>query len=101
MNITWKRTLRTPSSERFLALRDGREVAAIDMHYMDQGVAAGTVVLLDDAGWKDGDIPAFLQALDNDLLPGVDLDTGNLVFSVVVGRLVGNFEADSGDGKSA
>ena len=30
MNLTWKRTLRTPSSDRFLALRDGKDLAAVD-----------------------------------------------------------------------
>ena len=29
MNLSWKRTLRTASSERFLALREGKDVAAV------------------------------------------------------------------------
>jgi len=90
--ITWKRTLRTPHSERFLVLRNGKDAAAVDMHYMETG-AAGTVTLLEDAGWTEAEIPELLRQLDDDMLPGVDLDTGNLVFSVVIGRLVGNFEA--------
>ena len=29
--ISWKRTLRTASSERFLAQREGKDVAAVDL----------------------------------------------------------------------
>ncbi len=53
MNITWKRTLRTTSSERFLAQREGRDAAAVDLHYLANGTVAGTVILLKDAGWKE------------------------------------------------
>ena len=41
MNLTWKRTLRTPSSERFLAIRDGKDLAAVDLHYLTNGTIAG------------------------------------------------------------
>ena len=44
MNLTWKRTLRTASSERFLAQRDGKDVAAVDLHYLASGTVAGTVI---------------------------------------------------------
>jgi hypothetical protein len=50
MNITWKRTLRTASSERFLAQREGRDAAAVDLHYLPDGTVAGTVILLKEAG---------------------------------------------------
>ena len=47
--LTWKRSLRTASSERFLALREGRDVAAVDLHYLASGTVSGTVILLKDA----------------------------------------------------
>ena len=75
-NLTWKRTLRTASSERFLALRDGRDAAAVDLHYLANGTVAGTVILLNDAGWTDDDVPALLRSLDEDFLPDVDLSQG-------------------------
>ena len=93
--ITWKRTLRTPSSERFLALREGKEVAAIDLHYLPNGHASGTVILLKSASWKDEDIPSLLTSLDEDFLPDVDLAQGTLTYTVVTGEVVGNFEATS------
>ena len=95
MNLAWKRTLRTSSSERFLATRDGKEAAAVDLHYLANGTVSGTVILLKEAGWQDTDIPALLQSLDEDFLPDVDLERGTLSYTVVAGEVVGNWEAIS------
>ncbi len=91
--IIWKRTLRTSSSERLLATRDGKDVAAADLHYLANGTVSGTVVLLKDAGWKEEDIPKLLQSLDEDFLPDVDLASGTLTYTVVLGEVAGNWEA--------
>lgn len=91
--ITWKRTLRTPSSERFLALKDGPDTAAVDLHYLANGVVAGTVILLREAHWKEAEIPALLASLDEDLLPDVDLASGTLTYTMVQGEVVGNYQA--------
>ena len=63
--ISWKRTLRTTSSERFLAQREGKDVAAVDIHYLASGIVAGTFILLKDAGWKESDVPALLDLQDS------------------------------------
>ena len=94
MKITWKRTLRTTSSERFLGQREGRDAAAVDLHYLANGTVAGTVILLKDAGWNESDVPALLSSLDEDFLPDVDLDHGNLNYTVVIGEVLGNYEAE-------
>jgi hypothetical protein len=36
---------------------------------------------------------ALLGSLDEDFLPDVDLDHGNLNYTVVIGEVLGNFEA--------
>jgi len=92
--ITWKRTLRTPSSERFLAQRAGEDVAAVDLHYLANGTVAGTVILLKTAQWKEEDVPNLLKSLDEDFLPDVDLAHGNLTYTVVIGEIFGNWEAE-------
>lgn len=99
MKVTWMRTLRTPSSERLLAQADGREVAAVDLHYLEGGVVSGTVVLLRGAGLKESDVPGLLSDLDDAWLPGVDLARGNLTFTVVLGDVLGNFEAVTEGGR--
>ena len=93
-NLVWKRTLRTPSSERFLALREDREAAAIDLHYLANGTVSGTVILLKDAGWKEEDIQRLLSGFDDDFLPDVDLAHHNLTYTVVMGDVLGSFEAE-------
>ncbi len=93
--LKWTRTLRTPNSERFLCTRDGADAAAVDLHFLPSGQVAGTVILLEEAGWKDEEIPALLRSLDDEFLPGVDLDVGGLTFTVVVGRVVGNYEGEA------
>ena len=92
MNLFWKRTLRTASSERFLAQREGKDIAAVDLHYLASGTVVGTVILLKDGGWNESDVPALLGSLDEDFLPDVDLDHGNLNYTVVIGEVLGNFE---------
>ena len=93
MKLTWKRTLRTPSSERFLAQRDGNDVAAVDLHYLTNGTIAGTVIILKDSGLDESNIQPLLSALDDEFLPDVDLEHGNLTYTVVLGEVLGNWEA--------
>jgi hypothetical protein len=92
--IIWKRTLRTHSSERFLAQRSGEDIAAVDLHYLANGTVAGTVILLKTAQWKEEDVPKLLKSLDEDFLPDVDLTHGNLTYTVVIGEIFGNWEAE-------
>jgi len=94
--MIWKRTLRTPHSERFLGVRDGADAVAIDLHYLPDGTVAGTVTLLASENIADDAVPALLAAFDDDFLPGVNLASGNLTFTVIRGEVVGNFEAASG-----
>ena len=91
--VIWKRTLRTSSSERFLGQKAGQDAVAVDLHFLGDGTVAGTVIILDTAGLNESDIPKLLASLDEDFLPGVDLSSGNLTFTVVMGRVIGNYEA--------
>jgi hypothetical protein len=94
MKLTWKRTLRTASSERFLALRNGADAAAVDLHYLANGTVAGTVILLKGSGLDESNIQQLLSSLDDEFLPDVDLDHGNLTYTVVIGEVLGNWEAE-------
>ena len=94
MNLTWKRTLRTPSSERFLAQRGGNDVAAVDLHYLTNGTIAGTVIILKDSGLDESNIQPLLSTLDDEFLPDVDLEHGNLTYTVVLGEVLGNWEVE-------
>jgi hypothetical protein len=96
--IRWKRTLRTPSSERLLGVLDGRDAVAVDLHFMPDGSAAGTVTLVDGAGISPSAIPALLDRIDDDFLPGVDLDEGGVTFTVVLARGAESYESARSEG---
>jgi hypothetical protein len=99
--ITWKRTLRTLSSERFVAYKDGKEAALVDLHFLGLGhntPVSGTVVLLENSGWSEEDVPDLLSSLDEEFLPEVDSAEGTLTYTVIMGRLVASYEAMS-DGR--
>ena len=91
--IQWKRLLRTLTSERFLATRDGKDVAAVDVHYLASGTVEGTVFLFSHAQWTEEQVPELLSSLDDTMLPDVDLASGSLTYTVVKGEVVGTFHA--------
>jgi len=90
MNLT--RTLRTPSSERFILHSDsGKDVAALDLHYLDQGRVAGTLIILDSSAISENKVPEALREIDEKLLPDASIEDGKVSFTVVSGHVVGNF----------
>jgi hypothetical protein len=92
------RTLRTMTSERFLVQKkEGQDSAAIDLHYLADGHVAGTVFLFEHAGIEDAEVPDFLRYIDEVLLPSVSLEERTLTFTVVRGRVVGDFRPDKGE----
>ncbi len=94
MSFSWKRTLHTESSERFLAQINSEDVAAVDLHYLKNGTIAGTVVLLRQHAWDEEKVKALLSSLDEDYLPDVDLRQGGLIYTVVIGDVWGNYQAE-------
>lgn len=96
------RLLRTSSSERFLAQNAaGKDVAALDIHYLADGRVSGTLSLFDDSGVSESQIPSLLEQIDEVLLPDVSFKDRNLSFTVVVGKVVGSFEANEGAKRKA
>ncbi|MEY2796489.1 MAG: hypothetical protein RIR10_2205 [Planctomycetota bacterium] len=97
--IRWKRTLRTPSSERLLGVLDGRDAVAVDLHFLADGSVAGTVTVVDGCGIDRATVPGLLERIDDDFLPGVDLDddpdvgAGGVTFTVVWATAAESFES--------
>jgi hypothetical protein len=92
MSVAFSRALRTETSERFLLhQQDGKEVGAVDLHYLADGTVSGTVILLDEKLAEERSVLNILAAIDDILLPGVDMDDNNLSFTVVTGKVVGTF----------
>jgi len=93
MRFKFVRTLRTPTSERFLIQsEEGRDVAGLDIHYLFDGTVTGTLIVLDDTISAEQEIETLLHFLDESLLPMANLDEKNLSFTVLRGEVIGQFE---------
>lgn len=94
MKIQFTRALRTSSSERYLLHIDGvGDDAALDLHYLDDGAVAGTLIILDKQYAGKDQVAAIVEQIDRLLLPSVTLDSGMLSFTVVKGSVIGTFSA--------
>ena len=92
MPIAFSRALRTTSSERFILHEsDGKEVGAVDFHYLADGTVSGTVILLDDKLAAEETVLNILKSIDEILLPNVSLEANNLAFTIVSGKVIGTF----------
>jgi hypothetical protein len=90
------RVFRTPHSERFLLqMAQGVDGAALDLHYLPDGNVTGTVFLFHDARISDEKVPELLKEIDEDLLPEVSVEHGNLNFTVIRGQVIGTFSAEA------
>lgn len=93
MSFTFVRTLRTPSSERFLLQSDAAcDGAVLDLHYLSDGNVVGTLVIIDVALQAEEKTLALLKFIDEGLLPMASLNEKNLSFTVVHGKVIGQFE---------
>lgn len=92
MDIRFVRVLRTFSSERFLLRQDDIDVAALDIHYLADASVQATLIVFSEDVIPQSDIPTVLRLIDETLLPDVSLDDKRLIFTVVMGRVLGSFE---------
>lgn len=93
MDVQFVRALRTPNSERFLLHREANDVATLDIHYLADSTVQATLIIFSEAAISEAEIPSLLQTIDEVLLPNVSLDDKKLIFTVVVGRVLGSFES--------
>jgi hypothetical protein len=92
MTLNFVRTLRTPTSERFLIQTEGqKDSAALDVHYLPDQRVAGTVIILDEKALPEKQIPDLLRTIDEMLLPEASIEDGKVTFTVVVGHVAGTF----------
>jgi hypothetical protein len=99
MKIGFTRVVRTSSSERYLLHIDGvGDDAALELHYLDDGSVAGTLIVLDKQYAGKDTVAEIIEEIDKVLLPSVSVEEGNLHFTVVKGSLIGSFTAEKEPG---
>lgn len=94
MQTFFRRLLRTDSSERHTISVDGTEIAVVDLHYLSDATVQATLIIYEGANVDTDSIPDLLNAIDDVLLPEVRLDSSNLTFTVVIGRVLGAYSAE-------
>lgn len=93
MSFKIVRTLRSPSSERYLIQSEtGTDLASLDIHYLVDTRVVGTLIVVDDSVSTESEIEEMLRFVDETLLPMASLDESNLSFAVLKGNVVGQFE---------
>ncbi len=92
MDFEYVRALRTPYSERFILRTKAKDVAAVDIHYRMNGTTDATLLLFEESGIGEKEVPSILSKIDEILLPDVSIGERNLAFTVVLGRVLGAFE---------
>lgn len=90
MKLGINRTLRTLASERFLLEIDGQaDAAVLEVHYIENGIVDGTLILLDEKLGTEQATGELLQLIDDQLLPMVSFEEDNLTITVVQGKVLG------------
>jgi hypothetical protein len=74
--------------------RNDSDIAALEIHYLADGTVQATLIAFDGMV-QESEIPDLLIHADLVLLPSVSLDDKKLAFTVVLGRVLGSFEATS------
>ncbi|MCL4541524.1 MAG: hypothetical protein M1396_04210 [Chloroflexi bacterium] len=81
--ITYKRQFRTPSSETYILVRDGRSFGRLDLHFGGSEVC-GTLVL--DQVLADKDLMELIEQIDEDLVLSADTARDDLQLTVFKGE---------------
>jgi len=85
--------VRTPHSERFVLTnpKTSQDLGALELHFLTDGTVAASLILFEAANVTEDQVPELLKRIDEELLPKASLEERNLSFTVVVGKVLGNF----------
>ena len=63
-------------------------------HYLQNGTVQATLVIFEASGIEEADVPDLWNQIGEVLLPEVRQDDSNLTFTVVMGRVLGAYQAE-------
>ena len=99
-NVNFVRAVRTGSSERFLIQEENntdQDLAVIDMHFLENQIVSATLIILDEKYYGGEFANWLVEAFDSRLLPMACINEGDLNFTVVEGRIAGQFTNEKFD----
>lgn len=93
MQVTLLRILRTLSSERYVVRTGDEDSGSLDLHYLSDGTVQATFAVFEGSAIKEEEIGDYISHFDEILLPEVSLQDKRLLFTVIIGRTLGAYDA--------
>jgi len=91
-DLRWEREVRTPYSEAYLVMEQGRQVGRVDIRFTQEMV---NVAVLVDESLTQETAQQIIDTVDEDLVDAVGINRGNFVVHIFQGRETGVLSDDN------
>ena len=85
-DLRWEREVRTPYSEAYLVMEQGRQVGRVDIRFTPEMVNVAVSV---DESLTQETVQQIIDTVDEDLVDAVGINRGNFVVHIFQGRETG------------
>ena len=91
-DLRWEREVRTPYSEAYLVMEQGRQVGRVDIRFTPGMVNVAVSV---DESLTQETVQQIIDTVDEDLVDAVGINRGNFVVHIFQGRETGVLSDDN------
>lgn len=91
-DLRWEREVRTPYSEAYLVMEQGRQVGRVDIRFTPEIVNVAVSV---DESLTQETVQQIIDTVDEDLVDAVGINRGNFVVHIFEGRETGVLSDDN------
>ena len=91
-DLRWEREVRTPYSEAYLVMEQGRQVGRVDIRFTPEIVNVAVSV---DESLTQETVQQIIDIVDEDLVDAVGINRGNFVVHIFEGRETGVLSDDN------
>ena len=91
-DLRWEREVRTPYSEAYLVMEQGRQVGRVDIRFTQEMVNVAVSV---DGSLTQETAQQIIDTVDEDLVDAVGINRGNFVVHIFQGRETGVLRDDN------
>ena len=85
-DLRWEREVRTPYSESYLVMEQGRQVGRVDIRFTQEMVNVAVSV---DESLTQETVQQIIDTVDEDLVDAVGINRGNFLVHIFQGRETG------------
>ena len=91
-DLRWEREVRTPYSESYLVMEQGRQVGRVDIRFTQEMVNVAVSV---DESLTQETVQQIIDTVDEDLVDAVGINRGNFLVHIFQGRETGVLSDDN------